>query len=82
MTTVKLSSKNQIVIPKAVRNMLGVGAGDEFIVRTRKGRVELIPRPKSYTQAALGLGSDVWEGVGAVKYVRGERDAWEKKRNA
>lgn len=82
MTTVKLSSKNQIVIPKAVRNILGVGAGDELIVRAREGRIELTPRPRSYTQAALGLGSDVWEGVDAVAYVRGERDAWGKKRNA
>lgn len=82
MTTVKLSSKNQIVIPKEVRRRLGVGAGDELVVRVRGERIELAPRPRSYTQAALGLGSEVWQGVDAVKYVRGEREAWEKKPGA
>ncbi|MFA6001952.1 MAG: AbrB/MazE/SpoVT family DNA-binding domain-containing protein [Thermoleophilia bacterium] len=79
MNKVKLSSKNQIVIPKEARRALGLSAGDEIIVVTYNDRIELVPRPKSYTSATLGLGKDVWKGVDAVSYVKGERKAWEKK---
>jgi AbrB family looped-hinge helix DNA binding protein len=79
MSTVKISTKNQIVIPKEVRKALGVGAGDELVVVEKPGRIELVPRPKSYTKATLGLGKNIWKGVDAVKYVKGERKTWEKK---
>lgn len=78
MNTVKISSKNQIVVPKEARQALGVAAGDELVVVAQNGRVELVPRPKSYTRATLGLGKSVWKGIDAVGYVRGERKAWEK----
>jgi len=80
MNKVRISSKYQIVVPKEARKALGVGAGDELVVIPQKDRIELIPRPKSYTDATLGLGKKVWKGVDAVDYVRGERKAWEKKR--
>lgn len=79
MNTAKISSKYQIVIPKQARRALGLTAGDEVVVVAQKDRIELVPRPRSYTRATLGLGKEVWEGVDAVKYVRGERKAWEKK---
>ena len=79
MNTAKLSSKNQIVIPKAARKALGLNAGDEVVVVTLKDRIELVPRPQSYTMATLGLGQDVWKGVDAVRFVKGEREAWGKK---
>jgi AbrB family looped-hinge helix DNA binding protein len=82
MNTVKISSKYQIVVPKQARKALGLAAGDELVVVAREGRIELIPRPKSYTAATLGLGSEVWEGIDAVKYARGERESWEKKKTA
>ncbi len=80
MTSAKLSSKNQIVIPKDARNKIGIQAGDELIVLVREDRIELVPRPKNYTHATLGLGRDVWKGIDAVDYVRGERREWKKKR--
>lgn len=79
MTTVKLSSKNQIVIPREARRALGLSAGDEIIVVPHNDKIELFPRPKNYTKATLGLGKDVWNGVDAVEYVKGERKAWERK---
>ncbi|MHB8793269.1 MAG: AbrB/MazE/SpoVT family DNA-binding domain-containing protein [Thermoleophilia bacterium] len=79
MNTAKISSKYQIVIPKKARKALGLSAGDEVVVVAQKDRIELVPRPRSYTNATLGLGKEVWKGVDAVKYVKGERKAWEKK---
>lgn len=79
MNTAKISSKYQIVIPKQARKALGLSAGDEVVVVALKDRIELVPRPRNYTSATLGLGKELWKGVDAVKFVREERKAWEKK---
>lgn len=76
---VKLSGKNQIVIPKEVRRQLHLGAGDELFVEIEDGKVVMFPKPKSYTKYALGLGREVWRRVEAAKYVKKERASWEKK---
>jgi AbrB family looped-hinge helix DNA binding protein len=43
MDTVVLSSKNQIAIPKRIREMLGLRPGHEFQVIAHEHRIELIP---------------------------------------
>ena len=43
MTTVKVSPKFQIVIPKEVRDQMGIVAGQQLQVFTYEGRIELIP---------------------------------------
>ncbi len=43
METVTLSSKGQLVIPKAVRNDAHVVAGSQFEVRYLKGEIRLRP---------------------------------------
>lgn len=43
MDTVTLSPKFQVVIPKAVRESLGLEAGERLLVLRQGGRVELIP---------------------------------------
>ena len=43
METVTLSSKFQIVIPQAVRELLKLTPGERFRVISYDGRVELIP---------------------------------------
>lgn len=80
--TVKLNHKNQIVIPEEARGRLGLRAGDEMVVRIRGDRIELVPRPRSYTKAVLGLGSDLWRGIDVAAYVSGEREAWHMKQSA
>ena len=82
MNTAKISSKYQIVIPKQARRALGLSAGDEVVVVAQKDRIELVPRPRSYTRATLGLGKEVWEGVDAVKYVRGRGRLGKRKPEA
>lgn len=78
-TVVRLSSKNQIVIPKEVRQRLHIGAGDQLFVQIADGTVVMIPRPKSYARHTLGVGKKVWKGE-AAETVRKERAAWDKKR--
>lgn len=41
--TATLSSKGQLTLPKAVREALGVEAGDTLLVTVQEGKVELVP---------------------------------------
>jgi len=55
MSTVKMSSKNQIVIPRDTRELLKVKGGDEILVVHRRGVAYLLPKPKSFVDALRGL---------------------------
>ncbi len=43
MTTVTVSSKYQVVIPKEVRNKLGINIGQKFQLVPYESRLEFIP---------------------------------------
>jgi AbrB family looped-hinge helix DNA binding protein len=43
MNTVTISTKYQLVIPKEVRNRLGIEAGQKFQVIEYGDRIELVP---------------------------------------
>lgn len=73
-TTVKLSSKYQVVIPQVARTELGLEAGDELLVLCKPDRVVMIPKPKKFAQRTAGLHRDVWKGAEA--YLKDERDSW------
>lgn len=75
-TTVKLSAKHQIVIPREVRKQLGLAAGDGLLVEVRGTTIVLIPRPRSYAKRLRGLHKEVWRDVDAKVYVREERKGW------
>ena len=75
-TTVKLSGKHQIVIPREVRKQLGLAAGDGLLVEVRGNTIVLVPRPRSYAKRLRGLHKEVWRDVDAKTYVREERKAW------
>jgi len=53
MTTISLSPKFQIVIPKAVRTALNLLAGQQLEARVIDGKIELIPLQPM--QAARGM---------------------------
>jgi len=78
MATATVSSKYQVVIPREVREKLGIRAGDQLIVEVDDGKVVMHLRPRSYTRYMLGLGKEVWRGVDATEYVRKERGSWER----
>ncbi len=72
MTVVKLSSKNQIVIPKEARDSMHLKGGDELLVVVKDGITILMPKPESYRRALSGLG----KGLFGRKYLRTERRSW------
>lgn len=55
--TATLSSKGQLVLPKAVREKLGARAGTKIVLTEREGRIEL---------RAYGGGLDRWYGAAKV----------------
>ena len=72
MREVKLSTKNQILIPREARNALRAKAGDKLLVVVRGDTVILLRRPKQYSKAIAGMG----RGLYPADYLRGEREAW------
>lgn len=71
---VTLSSKNQVVIPRAAREALGLSAGDELLVLCKPDRVVMIPKPANFTRRLARLHGEVWSGAAA--YLEDEREAW------
>jgi AbrB family looped-hinge helix DNA binding protein len=72
MTIVKLSSKNQIVLPKEARDAMHVKGKDELLVVVKNGIAIIMPKPKSYTSAVSGLGNRIY----AKKYLKREQNSW------
>jgi AbrB family looped-hinge helix DNA binding protein len=73
MHVVKLSSKNQIVIPREIRNALCIKAGDRLLVVRRGASVILFPKPKQYSKSIAGIG----RGLYASDYLKRERESWQ-----
>lgn len=58
MAVQKLSSKNQIVIPKEARQAKGVKGGDELLVVVKDDLTLVMPKPKRYAKTLQGLTAD------------------------
>ena len=72
MHEVKLSSKNQIVIPRDVRDALRVKSGDKMVIVTRGDTVIMLRKPKRYSKATAGMA----KGIYPSDYLRTERESW------
>ena len=68
---VRLSSKNQIVIPREAREALRAKAGSQLLVVVRNGCVTLLPKPQDYARAIRGLAKSYPSG-----YLKKERESW------
>ena len=72
MPYLKLSSKNQIVLPKEAREAMKVKGGDEILVVVKGNITLLMPKPKKYAQALSGKG----KGIYPTNYLEKERRSW------
>lgn len=75
--TVRLGARGQIVLPKAVREQLGLKTGDALMLMVDGPRIILRARPANFTEAMLGLHKEVWEGVDVDKWLEEERSSWD-----
>ncbi|MEP7352535.1 MAG: AbrB/MazE/SpoVT family DNA-binding domain-containing protein [Acidobacteriota bacterium] len=72
MAEATVSSKNQIVIPKEARDVLGTKPGDKLLVIVEGDSVYLLRKPKSYRKALRGAGA----GLYPSGYLEQERKNW------
>lgn len=72
MQTIKLSSKNQIVVPKEAREAMHVKANDELLVVVKNDITIILPKPKKYSEILAGIG----KGMYKKGYVKKERSSW------
>jgi AbrB family looped-hinge helix DNA binding protein len=73
---VRVGRRGQMVLPKAVREALGVNEGDQLWVEVEGNRVILRP-VSSLVRESLGSLRGTWgEEIGS--YLKEEREAWDK----
>ena len=75
---VKVGKRYQIVIPKKIRDEVGIKVTDELVVDVQGASVVIQPCPRRYSEYMQGLGKEVWSKTDAVEYVKNERESWEK----
>ena len=80
-STVKVSKRYQIAVPRAARVQLNIQRGDRLLVDVQDGMLILLPQPQNYTVQLQGLHREIWEGVDTDKYISGERASWDASQN-
>ena len=75
--TVKLSKKGQLVIPKDLRNAIGMEDGSDIVVGIENGKITLSP-PGQYARSTRGLLKGTWGRTRREirRYVDRERESW------
>jgi AbrB family looped-hinge helix DNA binding protein len=77
IAAVKLTEKFQITIPTAVRQQLGLKAGDAIYLALEEGQIVLRGVQGGWTESSRGLGAEMWKQAGGVDAIERERDAWD-----
>ncbi len=76
----KLSSKNQIVIPKELRTYAHLKEGDKLLIDGQGGRLVLVKAPQDYSKYMEGLHQEVWKNTNIDSYIKNERKSWPKRK--
>ena len=71
-TTIRLSSKNQIVLPREAREAMHLKGRDELLVVVKDDVTVIMQKPKSYTETLSGA----VKGVYPKTHLKKERGAW------
>lgn len=75
---VKLSSRNQMVLPKEARTALGIEPGDRVVVVIEGESVQLLAEPDDWGDYIYGLGEETWQRLGGgERFLAEERASWE-----
>ena len=72
MRVIKLSSKNQLVLPKEARDAMHVKGGDELLVVVKGNTAVILPKPGKYAVSLYGKG----KGLYKEDYLKKERRSW------
>ncbi len=77
MAVVRMSRKNQIVVPREAREHLKLGPGDELVVVPLGSVVILAKKSKRPAKALAGTARGLWGDPEA--FLREERASWERE---
>ena len=72
MQTVKLNSRNQIVIPKEAREAMKLKGCDELLIVVKGDVMIIMPKPKNYRSYLVGAGKEIYNKT----YLQTERKSW------
>jgi AbrB family looped-hinge helix DNA binding protein len=72
VSEVKLSSKNQIVVPREARSALKLKPGDILLAVVRGDTLILMSKPQKHSKAIRGMG----KGLYPEDYLKKERESW------
>jgi AbrB family looped-hinge helix DNA binding protein len=79
MPFTKVSHKFQVVIPKDIREFLGISKGDTLQVYKKNHEIVMkkaeIKKPLSLKNLK-GLGKEIWKDIDVEEYIRKERESW------
>ncbi|OGL44155.1 MAG: AbrB family transcriptional regulator [Candidatus Schekmanbacteria bacterium RBG_13_48_7] len=74
--SVRVGKKSQIVIPREIRDGIGIAEGDELIIDVIGDRIIIMLKPESYSKKLKGLHKDIWKDIDPKEHVRKERETW------
>ena len=74
--TARVSRKNQIVLPKEVREQLGVKAGDNLLFIVREGEIIVRAQHDGFAKAMRGLHRRVCDKIDVDRWLAEERQSW------
>ena len=75
----KVLQKGQIVIPKEIRDKIGMKVGNRVLIEEMRGAVLIMPEPEDPLKAMVGLLKDYRPKEPAWKVIRKMRDEDKKK---
>jgi AbrB family looped-hinge helix DNA binding protein len=75
MSTVRLSSKNQIVLPREARKAMHLKGRDELLVVIKDDVTVIMPKPISHREALSGIG----KGMYPKTHLNKERGSWQRR---
>jgi AbrB family looped-hinge helix DNA binding protein len=73
---VRINGRNQITLPRKVREKLKIKPGDHFLMDIQDGMLILIPQSKISIDHMQGLHAEIWKDINTEKYLDEERRAW------
>ncbi len=78
----KINDKYQIVLPREIRKHFNLRPQGEVLIEYIENVIVIIPKPSSFTEMALSLEKDLWNGIDALEYITKEREQWEKRNSS
>ncbi len=77
MEKTRISDKFQVVIPKTVRQKLGLREGQELNAYALKDGVLLTPKTRRrWPDDYIGSERDIWNSINLDEYLEEERNSW------